>query len=527
MREEPARQGHRWPKNVPVRLRAACALIALAACGRPGPAAPDPASIPLGGRFERSTSFDDAVALVSADLGEEEQSFALSVDLDADGLRDVVVSLGTPWSGARSFVVRQVAPARFAAAEPLPHGLGGCLAATDLDGDGHLDLLFAEPPLAVAWGTEAGIDFGAAARLHPWAHDPIQQVLPLDLDGDARLDLVVATWDRDYVLYREPDGGFVEVPLGGGETFAYCPFDFDLDGRTDLYNMTESLWREGNQNEALRNLGARAWAPLVPVDAAEDRRHYFTPAASPGAVKGTPMGCAWADLLGDETPELFLSQNSCQSPLYTRDAAAGVWRETSVPGLGGRCLDEEEIYWGASFADVDADGRQDLVVAAGHDLGHFEQTGERGASHVHLFWNAGGGRFLHAEPTRYGLGEPGDFQAISTEDVDGDGHVDLLAGGFAQPPRLYWNRLEPRGHTLSIVLAGAATDGTRIEVEAGGVRRTRTAGRENATWRVTSGTTLHVGLGAALDAAVTVHWREGPTEHRLVAAPSPWLLARP
>jgi len=140
----------------------------------------------------------------------------VAADLDGDGRRDFAFVAGDAvWAavhgpaGARAFA----APVRLAG-EPLPT----CLAAVDLDRDGHTDLVL---------GSRASADFGAPGALQTLRHDaarpghfaPLQRValavhawhcIVADFDGDGAPDL--ATTGSGYAGDLLDD--VVEVLLG-------------------------------------------------------------------------------------------------------------------------------------------------------------------------------------------------------------------------------------------------------------------------------------------------------------------------
>lgn len=133
------------------------------------------------------------------------------------------------------------APRSFACT-PLPVGYASPgVTTTDMDGDGHLDLLFASgPPVQLCLGAGDGtFSCGPVSGVDVLSND----VAPVDLDGDGDLDLALATrgqgpdWyeDHDRVCFNEA-GSFRCSALPGLITWSHrvAAADLDGDGDTDL-----------------------------------------------------------------------------------------------------------------------------------------------------------------------------------------------------------------------------------------------------------------------------------------------------
>ncbi|HJQ84481.1 MAG TPA: CRTAC1 family protein, partial [Candidatus Binatia bacterium] len=166
------------------------------------------------------------------------------------------------------------------------------------------------------------------------------------------------------------------------------------------------------------------------------------------------------------------------------------------------------------FGDVDDDGDLDLVVV---------QSGIEGADEPDALWlNDGHGAFTAGAPIPAGDDRHAGAHLV---DVDGDGRLDLLlAGGwgtsFARVPHRLFRNVAPARHWLALRLTGRRSNraglGTWIEVDAGGRRQVRyhTGGALYAQDAVP----VHVGLGDATAAHVTLRWPSGRVDERDVAA---------
>jgi hypothetical protein len=476
----------------------------------------------LRGRFARSTSFDAAVADIPMPFGSAGVTSAMSIDLDADGLLDVLVMVGQNGAPRSTWAVHQRAIDVWDVAAEI-HILGAPRALSDLNGDGYLDLLLIDP-LGVAWGSATGVDLTGVdplvgANPNPQEASYGSAITPMDLDRDGLTDLAVAAFGgRDRLLFQQPDGSFFEQELDLGLSFAFCPVDFEGDGLVDLIAMVDGLFvEEVNVGGAWRQRSPRVWErshpPGWPADA------YLAPGP---LEKGTPMGCAWGDLDGDRDLELFLTQTSEGTPIYDRHGDS--WRDIGrdVDGIAGYPINDLhgwEFFWGVAIVDFDGDGRDDIAVAGGSAVREYE-----GVSHLAFFVQRPGG--FDERGGELGLDETGDFQSLIADDLDRDGRPDLLVGSFAGLPRLYLNRIEARGGTVVLELAGRTVE--YVEIEIVGERR---------SWKMRPGLqaqpltgarpVLFRGVGDEAMLELRVHWRGGTQVTQVLPRPEPWVLIEP
>lgn len=281
-------------------------------------------------------------------------AFVLFVDLDGDGLEEIVASETSRYRGAEAFA--------------------GLWTRTDAEPGTWRHL-----PEAFALPNPVGL-----RRL------AVQTVAPLDVEGDGDLDLFFAVYGSsesrgpDYNTVEAHDGAdnhllinqgglrFTEESeargiVGTGYTYVALAFDADHDGDTDLF--------EGNDfgpNVLWRNEGGR----FVADDA-----------MGLGGVSAYTMGAALADLECDGRWDLYVSNMSSEegmrmvpvaeglsetmrgrvdtiargNALYSEPAEPGPWPDRAR-GLG---VNEAEWAWGCQFVDVNGDGAQELVVTNG------------------------------------------------------------------------------------------------------------------------------------------------------------------
>lgn len=282
-------------------------------------------------------------------------------DLDGDGRVDVAVACGAS-SGATSEVVlhlqSRTLPGSFGAAQPLSTGgarpTGVRLA--DLDGDGRLDLLvasatgtslllFLQAPAPAPAGT-----FGPAATVLLDVGAAPVAVTAADLTGSGRLDLVATTSDgRAVVLIHDTAPGTFLPGLSypaGLYPVAVEAADLDGDGQLDLLLVD----RSGALLVMTQRAGGGAFDPVVAHDLFDENSR---------ALVAT-------DLDGDGRLDVAVA--SAGPPGLPGSVA--VFHQAPALAAPGTLL-PPQLYTGYSgplsvvAGDVDADGLIDLLIADG------------------------------------------------------------------------------------------------------------------------------------------------------------------
>ena len=253
-----------------------------------------------------------------------------------------------------------------------------------------------------------------------------------DFDGDGLLDIVVSSRDPCEPLrlfLNRGDGTFEDVTesaglggqLGG---LNVTQVDYDNDGRLDLFVMRGG-WETAIRDSLLRNRPAADGGVTF-----ED----VTVRSGLGGPAHRTHSAAWADYDGDGWLDVFLGHEMSWSQLF-RNRGDGTFEETTnKAGMRFRSLTK-----GATWGDVDNDGRPDLYVS---------NFGERNL----LFVNRGEGRFEEVGLER-GVSEPTYSFPTWFWDYDNDGWQDLMAVTFLQTvdevAREYLGEA-PRDETLRI-----------------------------------------------------------------------------
>jgi enediyne biosynthesis protein E4 len=253
----------------------------------------------------------------------------------------------------------------------------------------------------------------------------------VDLDNDGDLDLVRSRYGQDSSnqetagesdILRNDDGHFVRVPGAiprdvdartGGRSVAVI--DYNHDGYQDIF-LTQDR-NGGSSSSLIRNPGS--WmSPWTDVTAE---------AGLPADIEGFSVGAD--DFTGDGFMDLFV----VGSNRLLVAGGDGTFRESGValptePKRGGYY----DHYTGVSTADLNRDGKVDLLIGAHHVGWIFGASG--GIPPTRLLINRGNdaaGDPIFTEETG-AAGLPTEVRAKSATvhvvDIDNDGHPDILPG---------------------------------------------------------------------------------------------------
>lgn len=331
----------------------------------------------------------------------------------------------------------------------------------DIDGDGRIDLLFAnggnysepgEPELNRAFANRGpGQPFEEVTdRVFGSTPDLTRVIKARDFDGDGDADIFVgATYQtRSRLFLGIGEGAFDErtathlprMPLSLGDAE---PGDVDLDGDLDL---VLADWGPGNN---MTNEGGRTRLWL------NDGTGRFTDATD-GRMPATLVRFSWdlelVDVDNDFDLDLLVSCKRCAGSLLFRNDGTGVFEEDP------RGLPQYTNNYEFEAMDLDGDDFLDLVT-----INDGEIVGERSSRRrEHVFRNDGEGRFVDATdawwPTSENIGE--DDNVVAFLDFDSDADADFLIGSLSGPDRLLINDGSGRLSVATNVFAGAETPGT-------------------------------------------------------------------
>ena len=354
----------------------------------------------------------------------------------------------------------------FASDRDSPARIGN-LRITDLDRDGAADILVCDDVSpALSWIHRSGTD---------WREDTLAPLPypghaePVDIDGDGVMEIVVAClgsltptdslFGGVALLKGSPSGGYIpqRIATGLGRTADARPGDFDRDGDIDFsvaiyghINTGGLAWLENRGGEyTLHQLTNRAGvihAPVVDLDGdgnldivAVTAQEHEQVTAHLGDGRGkfrevmifkavTPSygssGIEVADLDADgDLDILYTNGDNMDLPTMFARPYQGV---QILENLGGMKFKTHDVlrYYGAYRAlpaDLDGDHDPDIVVVS-----MFNDWSDTTRASAIWLENKGKWKF---EPRGIATA-PTHLITADVGDIDGDGRVDIVAGGM-------------------------------------------------------------------------------------------------
>ena len=422
-------------------------------------------------------------------------------DYDNDGLDDVLI---TAVGGCHLF--HNEGKGKFTDVTAAA-GVGGatndwstCAAWLDYDNDGRLDLFVGN---YVLWTREidAEVGYKIDGRTRAYGQpNNFQGAFPrlYHNDGNGRFSDVS---ERSGVRVKNPATG---VPAA--KTLGVAPVDLDGDGRIDLVVANDTVPNfvfinrgDGTFKEigalsglAFDNFGNTRGA--MGIDAARYR-------------SDDKLGIAIGNFANEMTA-LYVAQNT---PTSFHDEAI-----TEGVGPASRLL----LKFGVFFFDYDLDGWLDLITANGHleEEIHKIQASQHYRQPAQLFWNAeGAGQhgFLAVPAEKCGpdLVQPIVGRGSAVADIDGDGDPDVILTQVNGPPVLLRNDQQLGHHWLRLKLTGTRCNrdaiGAWVRVKVNG----RTLARQvmpTRSYLSQSELPVTIGLGKAQKPdEITILWPDG------------------
>jgi len=401
-------------------------------------------------------------------------------------------------------------------------GTGGRLVARDLDGDGDIDLLFAEftgaPLVYLNDGAGFFSEVDAGFSLPSGTVTIAATVADLTADGVA--DLLLSTRASLLLCAGLGDGRFgepstlfsLDEPTKVDIT-NIAVGDVDGDNVSDLLLSTsgyqivdgEPLELAGapdvlllRSDEGLEQVWIEADAPgssallatLTDFDTDGDLDIYVpqdeglpglmfrssgggdelleVSAAIGVDVQMSAMGFDSADLNGDGRLDYCISDIGNPVCLLS-EGAQGFVNGTTALGLA-----DPAVGWGLALGDLDNDGFVELLQASGPS--DDADPGENAtAPQPNRVWRGlPGGGFAPLGPA-IGFDSTDNDLGVATVDLDGDGSLDVVLAGPGRAPKLWMNR--PGGAWIEVIVQGPAGSpesfGAQVSLRIGDVRVTR------------------------------------------------------
>ncbi|HTL67365.1 MAG TPA: VCBS repeat-containing protein [Lacunisphaera sp.] len=297
---------------------------------------------------------------------------------------------------------------------------------------------------------------GAAVDQPPW----IAHVLPVDLDRDGRMDIVFteSRQNKLFWLHQNAAGGYDEVLLADNLRAPVHVDAADMDGDGDIDLIVGSMGVVFPDNDligtvyVLENDGHEHFTPHIAIENTsrvtdvravdlngdgkidialaqfgydqgevswlertgpwEFRRHILL------NLSGAINVCV-ADFNGDHRPDIVaLISQQWEEIYYFENKGGGNFSSQRIWGS----TNEDYCSSGISLADINRDGRPDIVYSNGDGFGPAATPGPRPWHGVQWLENKGGGFFKY-----HRIGNlQGAYSPIGV-DLDGDGAMDVVA----------------------------------------------------------------------------------------------------
>ncbi|NNF14265.1 MAG: VCBS repeat-containing protein [Gemmatimonadetes bacterium] len=330
----------------------------------------------------------------------------------------------------------------------------------DLNGDGRLDLLFAnggdysnpgEPEMNRAFYARPGAPFQeATTRVFGSAPDLTRVIKAADLTGDGVVDVFVGnTYQTPSRLFiGNGSGGFTEetsgrlpsMPLSLGDAE---PGDVDGDGDLDLvladWGPGDNMTNDGGRTRLWLNDGSGRF-----IDATSERM--------PDLRVRFSWDLEFVDVDNDLDLDVLVSCKRCAGGFLFRNDGVGTFE------MDRRGLPQYTNNYEYEAMDLDGDGFLDLATINDGDI-----VGGVGSSRrEHVFRNDGEGRFRDVTDDWWPDDEnPGfDDNLVTYLDYDSDGDADFLVGSLSGPDRLMINDGSGGLTVAPDVFEGEETPGT-------------------------------------------------------------------
>ncbi len=487
-------------------------------------------------------------------------------DFDRDGDNDLLFVGGTSWPWARNPIAnprslclyRNDDSAKFTDVTVevgLEKNFYGCAPAVgDFDNDGWPDLFVTAVGKNLLFKNNEGkfVDVTESSGLsgkETWSSGCVW----FDYDNDGRLDLFACEyvlWSREldlslgfsltglgrafgqptsfkgtqsHLYHNEGDGKFkdvskemgievvnpdTQVPVGKG--LGVAAVDVNRDGWMDVVVANDTV-----QNFLFMNRDGKLFQESgIPMGVAFDRAGNATGAMGLdcGFFRNDDCLAIAIGNFANEPSSLYLSRGADQ-PFFDAAMASGLGPQSRL-----------SLTFGMFFADLELDGRQDLVCSNGHleeEINKVQSTQEYAQS-PQYFWNAGSSGSselvaLKASEVGEGALKKMVGRGAAYGDLDGDGDVDIVLVGNGSPARILRNDQKRENNWLRLKLEGIGKSnrdaaGAFVTVKAGGVthRRYVTATR---SYLSQCELTLTIGLGKAQEVdEVKINWPDGQSE---------------
>ena len=368
--------------------------------------------------YEQNLSGSTEFSLVSdsfnaIDVGND--STPVATDLDGDGLIDLLV--GESSGNINYYEQNSSGSTEFSLVSEsfnaIDVGVSSTPVATDLDGDGLIDLLVGESFGNInhyEQNSSGSTEFSLVSdSFNAIDVGVLSTPVATDLDGDGLIDLLVGESSGNINHYEQNSSGSTEftlvsdsfnaIDIGSGSTPVAT--DLDGDGLIDLL-----------VGESLGNINHYEQSSSVPTEFSLISESFNSFNAIDVGSDSTPVA---TDLDGDGLIDLLVGESSGNINHYEQNSSGST--EFSLVSDSFNDIDVGSVSIPVT-TDLDGDGLIDLLIGeSGGNIHHYEQN-LSGSTEFTLVSDS------FSAITSAG----GDSNAPAITDLDGDGLIDLLVG---------------------------------------------------------------------------------------------------
>ena len=367
--------------------------------------------------------------------------------------------------------------------------VGYCVLLVDINGDGKKDIVVADSQRIVWYENPT---WKRRTILEGQSKPDNVSIAAYDIDGDGQLDLALAA---EWKPFNTKEGGTLQwlrrgktldepwtlYPIGEEPTIHRIRFvDLDGDGKSELV-VAPLMGRESTaKNNWMDGRPVRILAYKIPGDPVHDRWtprvvdeslhvvHNFWPVEAKRARGADLLTASYEgvnllshDVSGKWTRRRLGAGNQA-NPKSNRGSSevkegmlkgghkfiatiepwhgnqVVVYTPPSDPGEGlwERHVLDEQLKWGHAVwcADLDGDGSDELIIGVRDDLSN--NPGERQGVRIYKALDEHGMKWARQIVEDGGVA----VEDMNVADLDGDGHIDLVAvGRQTHNIRIYWN----------------------------------------------------------------------------------------
>ncbi|MTI41773.1 FG-GAP-like repeat-containing protein [Fulvivirga lutimaris] len=423
-------------------------------------------------------------------------------DIDNDGFEDVIVTNYAANHPIRSYMFKNDGNGKFSKVNSNNYGFasGRNAAFGDYNNDGFIDYfspnLLIEP--SVTFPTDTLVYASIQKNNGDGTFSPIylnddvalKSGTWLDVDNDGDLDLLVLTYEGNYLYINEGNDSFRKdtntFPIGGSWT--PVALDINNDGAIDVFILDGVAQDLFKIRMPYLNNGDGIFV-LDETIVASDTSKYN-------------RGISFADIDNDGDYDAYLasqpSVSQSESRFYINDGTGNFTVLPSIDVLG-------EIVKGgrgSAFGDYDNDGLVDLLIG--------KQAS--GGAEWALYKNNGDHTFTKQVNSSFGEGSG--FGGVSMVDYDNDGFLDILTATWGLDYNGLYHNKGNANNWLQIKLEGTISNrsavGAKVDVYTPDGKRNHQQILTTNGFANQNSLTAQVGLGTntAID-SVVINWPSG------------------